>query len=96
MEFLGQESDLSCNCDLSLSCNNARSLTLCSGPGIKPASQCSQDAANPAAPKQELSLGFNSLENPEFWGHPMGQSNLDRDLWDYSQPDRRLPGLVVE
>ena len=46
-------------CDLSHSCGNAGSLTHCAGPGIKPASQRSQDATDPVVPQQEL-LGFNS------------------------------------
>ena len=33
---------------------NARSLTHCAGPGIEPASQRPQDAADPIAPLQEL------------------------------------------
>ena len=44
LEFPGQGSDLSHICDLSCSCGNARSLTHCTGPGIEPASQHSQDA----------------------------------------------------
>ena len=48
------DSRCSCNCNLSCSFGNARSLTNCAGPGIKPASQYSQDAANPIAPQQEL------------------------------------------
>ena len=47
MEFPGQESDPSCSCDLSHSCNNTRSLTHCARPRIKTISQCSQDTANP-------------------------------------------------
>ena len=43
MEFPGQGSDPSCSCNLSHSCGNTRSLTHCARPGIKPASQCSQD-----------------------------------------------------
>ena len=51
MELLGHESDLSHTRDLSRSCNNARSLTHCVGPGIKPVSQRSQDTTtNPFAP----------------------------------------------
>ena len=46
MEFPGQGSDLSCSCDLSRSCGNARSLTHCASPGIEPVSQCSPDAAD--------------------------------------------------
>ena len=54
MEFPGQGSDLSCSCDLSHSCGNARSLTGCARPGIKSASQCSKDTTNPIVPQQEF------------------------------------------
>ena len=57
-DLLGQGSDLNCSCDLRQSCSNAGSLTHCAGPGIKPASQHSQDAADPAAPQQELPKRF--------------------------------------
>ena len=40
--------------DLSSSCSNTRSLTRCAGPGIKPASQCSQNIANLFGPQQEF------------------------------------------
>ena len=42
-DFPGQGSDLSHSCDLH-----------CPWPGIKPASQCFQDAADPFAPQREL------------------------------------------
>ena len=48
-EFLGQESDPSHSCDLCYGCGDVRSLTHCAGLGIEPASQCSQDAADPVA-----------------------------------------------
>ena len=51
MEFPGQGSDPSQNCDLSHSYSNARSLTHCAGPGIEPASQHSQDTTNLVAPQ---------------------------------------------
>ena len=52
VEFLGQGSDLSC------SCGNAGSPTLCAKLGIEPESQCSRDAAGPAAaPQRELQGG---------------------------------------
>ena len=51
---LGQGSDPSHRCDLSLSCVNARSLTRCAGLGIEPAFQCSQDAVYPVVPQQEF------------------------------------------
>ena len=54
MEFPGQGSDPSCRFDLSHSCSNARSFTHCAGPGIKPASQQSQEAADPVTAQWEL------------------------------------------
>ena len=54
MEFLGQGSNLSHSCDLCCSCSNARSLTHCAGPGIKPASRRSGVPANPVVQQQEL------------------------------------------
>ena len=54
MEFLGQGSDPSHSQDLSCSCSNDRSLTHCARLGIEPASQRSQDAADPVVPQQEL------------------------------------------
>ena len=54
MEFLGQESDLSRSCYLIHSCNNARSLTHCARPEIKPVSQGSQDATNPIVLQQKI------------------------------------------
>ena len=57
MEFPGQGSDPSCNCDLSRSCSNTvGSLTHCAGPGIKPAFQSFQDRANPIVPQRELPI----------------------------------------
>ena len=64
MEFLGQGSDPSRSHDLSHSCGNAISLTHCARLGSKPASQCSQDSADPIAPKKELLLFiFEYLKN---------------------------------
>ena len=54
MEISGQGSDLSHSCDLSCNRDNVGSLTHCARPGIKPVSQCSQDAADPVAPQREL------------------------------------------
>ena len=54
MEFPGQGSDPSHNCRLSPCCSNTRSLTPCAGLGIEPASQRSQDAADPIVPRREL------------------------------------------
>ena len=54
VEIPGQGSDLSC------SCGNTGSLTLCAGPGIEPVSWGSRDTADPRAPQWELpSLPFN-------------------------------------
>ena len=70
MGFLGQGFGLSFSCGLSPSCGNMRSLTHCAGPGIEPASQHSQDVANPAAPQHRLQLslfiGKGFLAKP--WG----------------------------
>ena len=38
MEFLGQESDPSCSCDLTCSCGNVDPEHTCARPGIEPAS----------------------------------------------------------
>ena len=54
MDFPGQGSDPSHSFDLCCSCDKARSLTHCAESGIKPASQHSQDAADPIAPQWEL------------------------------------------
>ena len=54
MEFRGHGSDLSRSCHVGHSYSSARSLTCFAGPGIEPASQCSQDAPDPIAPQQEL------------------------------------------
>ena len=54
MEFLGQGSELSHSHDLSCSCGNAGSFTHCARLEIKPATQFSQDTADPVAPQQEL------------------------------------------
>ena len=59
LEFLGQGSDRSHSCDLSHSGGNARSLTHCARPGIKPVCQRSQDAADPVEPQRELLEGQN-------------------------------------
>ena len=47
-------SDPSHSCNLSYSCDNARSSTHCAGLGIEPVSQCSRDTADLIAPQQEL------------------------------------------
>ena len=53
MEFLGQGSDLSRIFDLHCCAAMLDPLTHCAGLGIKPASQCSRDAADPVAPQWE-------------------------------------------
>ena len=54
MEFPGQGSYPSHSYDPSHSCSNAGSPTHCARPVIEPATQSSQDAANPVVPQQEL------------------------------------------
>ena len=54
MEFLGQESNPSCSCNLSHSCSKAEFSTHCTGLGIEPVSLCSQDMANSDVPQREL------------------------------------------
>ena len=49
----GQGSDPSNSFDLSCSCGNARSLTRCARPGIKPELQHCQDVTNPVTPQWE-------------------------------------------
>ena len=60
MEFLGKGSEPSHSLDLNLSCGNARPFTHCAGLGIEPGvpNLCSQDAAKPVAPQQELLFFF--------------------------------------
>lgn len=69
-EFLGQGSDTSHSYDLSPSCGEARSLAHCVGPGIKPASQRSQDSVIPLAPQQELPA--SCTVNPMAWAPFLG------------------------
>ena len=54
MEFPGQRSDPSHNFDPSHSGGTVRSLTHRARPGIEPASQGSQDTANPVVSQLEL------------------------------------------
>ena len=54
MELPGQGSDPSCSHRPGHGCANARSLTHCAGLEIEPASQCSQDTADPTAPQREF------------------------------------------
>ena len=51
---LGQGSDLSHSCGQHHTCGNARSLTHCARPGIKPASQPCEEATNPIVPQRKL------------------------------------------
>ena len=53
-KLLGQGSDLSHSHNLSRSCGNAGTLTHCTRLGIEPATQCSQDAADPIIPQREI------------------------------------------
>ena len=52
MEFLGQGSDPSYSRNISCSCGNTRSSTLCARLGIQREPQRSQDAADPVVPWQ--------------------------------------------
>ena len=63
MEFPGQGSYLSYSHALICSHGSAGSSTHCVGPGIEPAPQRSQDAANPIAPQQEVLLVFFFVRN---------------------------------
>ena len=58
IELPGRESDLNHGCCLSRSGGNARSLTHFAGPGIKPASQSSQDTVDPVVLHRELHFFF--------------------------------------
>ena len=49
----GKGSDPRCTCNLGCSCGNAGSLAQCAGPGMEPASQCTQDASDLIAPQRE-------------------------------------------
>ena len=60
-----------CTCSLhSGSCGNARSLTHCARLGIEPASQCSQDTANPTALQQELRCSLSLFFSFFLGPHP--------------------------
>ena len=52
--FPSQRSDQSHSCDIRHSCGNIRSLTHCSGLGVKTASLGSRGTNSPFAPLQEL------------------------------------------
>ena len=62
MEFPGQGSDLSCDCDLHHSYGNTKALTHCAGPmKNEPASQGSRVTTDPVAPQREtLETFFDS------------------------------------
>ena len=64
----GPGSDPSHSCHLSHSSSNTRSLTHCRGPGVEPASQCSQDAADPVVPHWELGVWLIYLVFLSFLG----------------------------
>ena len=66
MGFRGQGSDLSRSLHLSRSCSNIGSLTLCARVGIEPASQRSQDTADPTAPQWELLQLTVNIANPKL------------------------------
>ena len=74
IEFPGQGSDLSRNCNLHCSCGRARSLTHCAHyarPGIKLVPQRSRDATDPFAPLiggflKMVGVGMNGAEMPLF------------------------------
>ena len=87
MELPSQGSDPIHSHKLSRSCSNAGSLTHCARRGIEPASQCSQDAADPIAPQQELQhLAF------QYWGkvhrtpHLSGQPSGIRHVYNVVLP----------
>ena len=63
MEFPGQGSDLSCSCNLSSICGNAKSVTHYARLGIKPMSHCSQDTTDPVLQWQELPWNYK-IEKP--------------------------------
>ena len=65
MEFPGQGSDLSRGYNLRCRFSNARSLTLCAGPGTQPESQHSRDASDPIVPQQEFQ--FESYFRSHTW-----------------------------
>ena len=67
MEFPGPGSDPSHSCNLSCSCDNARFLTHCAGPGIEPVSKCSQDAADIVPQRELLKLKICKRDNIESY-----------------------------
>ena len=75
----GIRSDLSHSHDLSCSWGNAGSLTHCAGPGIKHASQCSQNTTNPVEPQQKL----QPLSLYSYWVHynQLLSPAVDINLW---------------
>ena len=68
----------SCSYNLSCSCRNARSLTHCAGLGIKPASQYSQDAANPLRHSRNspLFLLLSPQRSLALWSTPSNISSF--------------------
>ena len=70
LELLGQGSDQSCRWALSCNCGNAVSPTHCTLPGIKPTSQCFQDAADPVVLQQErLDFLIIAVLTDMRWSH---------------------------
>ena len=69
MEFPGQGSYLNCSGDQPHSCGNAISLTHYARLGIEPASQCSQETANPIASQWEILLPLLKNNRPLFFQH---------------------------
>ena len=78
VEFPGQGSDLSHNCNLSLSCGNPHA-----GPGIEPASQCSQDTTDLVAPQREHLNLFYIEAFLRMFGHPWPSALISE--WDGEQ-----------
>ena len=70
-EFLAQGSDGSCSCNLSHSCSNARSLTLCARLGIEHVSLYSRDPANLIAPQREV-CAVSHLKQQHLWSSRRG------------------------
>ena len=79
-QFLRQGSN--CSCNLSHSCGNARSLTHCAGPGIKPVSQCSQETIDPIMPQWELLKQFLIwFAHTSMRNKPTKIQNMEFPLW---------------
>ena len=92
MEFPGQGSDLSRCCDLSCSFGNIGSLSHCAGPGIKPASQGSQDTAGPVTPQRELHKCNSGCRFQSPWTHLPGPQPHSSAVGPELQP--KLRGII--